>query len=178
MQLTQQEKQLSEAESKRKPRTVFSKEEDQMIRDFVSKNGAHNWNRIEKIIQTRTGRQCRERWKNFLSPSIFKREWSLEEDFRLKQLVALYGQRWSMFADFFPGRTDIIIRNRYSLLMRHMKKGMTINQCIQKAPEPLNIVKEQIIEKSTPSEEIPPKIETPFDFNICGGEYFSVDDFF
>jgi hypothetical protein len=114
----------------RKRKTVFTTEEDEIIFDFVDKFGSRRWERIESIIQTRTSRQCRERWNNFLSPTIVKKEWSFEEDRLLENLVSQYGKKWSKFVEYFPGRTNILIKNRFSLLMRHTKTGKRIQNQI------------------------------------------------
>jgi hypothetical protein len=47
----------------------------------------------------------------------------MEEDNNLTNLVEENGQRWAILSQFFPGRTDVIIKNRYQLLMRHKAIG-------------------------------------------------------
>jgi hypothetical protein len=118
----------------RKRKVVFTKEEDQMILNFVETFGATRWERIENLIKTRTSRQCRERYKNFLSPAIIKKDWTSEEDSLLTELVSQNGKKWSKFAQYFPGRTDILIKNRFSLLMRHEKTGKRIHNHISLEP--------------------------------------------
>jgi hypothetical protein len=107
----------------RKSKSVFTKEEDQQIIDFVEKFGAKRWERIELLIPNRTSRQCRERWKNSLSAELVNNPWTGEEDFLLEALVGRYGQKWSEIKEYFPGRTDVNIKNRFCLLQRHIKKG-------------------------------------------------------
>nr|AGM32419.1 Myb-like DNA-binding domain containing protein [Coptotermes formosanus] len=107
----------------RKQRTIFTKEEDQAIMNFVQAFGANHGERIEPFIKTRTSRQCRERWKNFLSPDVSKKGWTVEEDLLLEKLVNEFGPKWSNLAKFFPGRTDVLIKNRYCLLLRHIRAG-------------------------------------------------------
>jgi hypothetical protein len=116
----------SQIKQERKRKTVFTKEEDQIILDFVDKFGSSRWERIENLISTRTSRQCRERWKNFLSPNIVHKEWTSDEDLLLENLVSQNGRKWSNFVQFFPGRTDVLIKNRYSMLMRHIKTGKRV----------------------------------------------------
>jgi transcriptional activator Myb len=48
------------------------------LMSVVKKFGATKWSHIAKHIPFRTGKQCRERWFNHLSPSIKKEEWSTE----------------------------------------------------------------------------------------------------
>jgi hypothetical protein len=85
----------------RKRKIVFTTEEDKIIYDFVEKFGATRWERIENIIQTRTSRQCRERYNNFLSPTIVKKEWTSEEDRLLENLVFLYGKNGQNLLNIF-----------------------------------------------------------------------------
>jgi myb proto-oncogene protein len=61
-------------------RNSFTKEEDDTIIRFVKEHGPQNWNDITSIIETRTGAQCRERWKKYLSPSNSREYLSQEED--------------------------------------------------------------------------------------------------
>jgi hypothetical protein len=113
---------MNNAQERRK-RNMFTREEDQMIIDFVYHRKKVNWLEIESIIKTRTARQCRERWKNSLSPILTKQLWTLEEDNLLKKLVEQQGQKWAILQQYFPGKTDVHIKNRYQLLNRHLKTG-------------------------------------------------------
>jgi hypothetical protein len=150
----------------RKRKTVFTKEEDQIILDFVKQFGSTRWERIETLISTRTSRQCRERWKNFLSPNIIHKDWTTDEDLLLENLVSQQGRKSSKFVNYFPGRTDILIKNRYSLLMRHLKTGKRIltqvaNPKQDTKTEPFFSIpiSDQIAEESV-------EINTTFDFSF------------
>jgi hypothetical protein len=110
----------------RKRKTVFTSDEDRLILDFVEKFGATRWERIEPFIKTRTSRQCRERYKNFLSPTVVKTEWTNDEDLLLENLVFQYGKKWSKLIEYFPGRTDVLIKNRFALLMRRNNSGKRV----------------------------------------------------
>jgi hypothetical protein len=169
----------------RKRKTVFTKEEDQIILDFVDKFGSTRWERIDNLIPTRTSRQCRERWKNFLSPHIVRKDWTSDEDLLLEKLVSQNGKKWSKFVNYFPGRTDVLIKNRYSLLARHIKTGKRI-------PNQFSNQNQNIIMKdsfsfpiSEPVEEESIEINPIFDFTftdaenqIENNEFFSFDSFF
>jgi len=48
-----------------------------------------NWGEVASIIEGRTAKQCRERWKNHLDPSINKGPWTEDED---KQLMTFYNE--------------------------------------------------------------------------------------
>jgi hypothetical protein len=111
----------------RKKKVCFSLQEDKVIQNFVLTHGTSSWSMIEQILPSRTGKQCRERWKNVLDPSLSKREWTKEEDLLLQNLFQQHGQKWSRFVEYFQGRSDVLIRNRYQLLMRHQYKEREIN---------------------------------------------------
>ena len=56
----------------------WSREEDQLLKGIVGKNAEKPWavvakelNQESKSIE-RTGKQCRERWRNHLNPEIKK----------------------------------------------------------------------------------------------------------
>lgn len=63
------------------------------------------------------------RWHNHLNPGIKKVKWTGEEDIKILEKHAIYGNRWSEIARFMPGRTDNHIKNHYnSTLRRRMEQ--------------------------------------------------------
>lgn len=82
-----------------------------------------DWNEISKNMKTwRNARQCRERWINYLSPSVVNGPWTIEEEDLLRQKYNELGPRWKKIALFFPTRTDINVKSHYHLLERRIKK--------------------------------------------------------
>ncbi len=101
--------------------------EDQKLSDWVKINGPYNWAKCSNFIEGRSGKQCRERWFNSLSPGIKKGNWSAKEDYQIFQLYNQYGSKWAKIASYLNGRTENSIKNRfYSTLRRiayeHQKK--------------------------------------------------------
>lgn len=59
----------------------------------------------ESLNINRTGKQCRERYNNHLRPEIKKGEWSEDEDQILLSMNELYGNKWTLIAQYLPGRS-------------------------------------------------------------------------
>jgi hypothetical protein len=100
------------AHSKRK----FTPEEDDRLTQIVTRLGESNWKKISSQMGSRNSRQCRERWKNYLTPCLNKYPWSPDEDALLLQKFCEFGSQWSFIAKFFPLRTDVNIKNRWVVL--------------------------------------------------------------
>lgn len=101
--------------SKRK----FTPEEDERLIQIVSQYGESSWKRIADHMANRNCRQCRERWKNYLAPSVCKEPWTEDEDNLLQKKYAELGSQWSLIAKFFPKRTDVNLKNRWVVLTNH-----------------------------------------------------------
>ncbi|KAG2495316.1 hypothetical protein HYH03_006587 [Edaphochlamys debaryana] len=72
-----------------------------------------NWQDVAKLVPGRTGKQCREKWKNDLRPNISKDPWSLKEEYVLALAHSLHGNRWSEVARYLPTRPENTIKNRW-----------------------------------------------------------------
>lgn len=102
-------------EAKRKP---FKKEEDARLKSLVPENGKADWARIAAQMPERSARQCRERYKNYLRPDIINGPWTQQEDALLMEKYVEMGSQWARMEEFFPGRSNINIKNRYLFLQR------------------------------------------------------------
>ena len=101
----------------------WTREEDEMIINFVKQNGPKNWVKLASLLPGRIGKQCRERWTNHLSPSVAKVHWTDEEDQKLIELHKKFGNQWTMIASYFEGRTDNCVKNRWnSSLKRRIER--------------------------------------------------------
>lgn len=108
-------------------RRKFTPEEDSRLKQLVHEFGAHKWDRIAEGMPGRSGRQCRDRYQNYLCPGIMNDEWTTHEEMLLKKLYDEYGPRWSKISSFFQGRTGTALKNRWNY---YVSRGLA------KAPAP------------------------------------------
>ncbi|KAL4101683.1 hypothetical protein PRIC1_005432 [Phytophthora ramorum] len=98
----------------------WSVEEDAMLMEMMLK-GYDNWRQVSNSIPGRTAKQCRERWRNRLDPSINKSPFTEEEDDAIQQAYEKYGNRWTQIAELLPGRTEDAVKLRWKALNPNQK---------------------------------------------------------
>jgi hypothetical protein len=103
----------SDAERQVLPRQKFSASEDEALVSAVSRWGACNWQHIAQQIPGRTARQCRDRFANYLAPSLTQDPWAWAEDRIILDRFNQIGPHWSQIAHFLPGRSANAIKNRW-----------------------------------------------------------------
>ncbi|PGH02437.1 hypothetical protein AJ80_08857 [Polytolypa hystricis UAMH7299] len=101
---------------------TWSPAEDDRLREAVAKYGTR-WVVVAAEVSTRNGDQCAKRWTENLNPDLDHSPWTPQEDRLLMQLVETYGRNWKFMANsFLESRAPLALKNRYSLLMRRLKR--------------------------------------------------------
>ena len=95
---------------KRKIRNKFTPEEDQKLRELIQKHGDRSWNLVSSLMGNRSQRQCRERWKHYLScdVNVASKPWTKEEDEILINKYNELGAKWTKIARELPGRSETL----------------------------------------------------------------------
>ncbi|XP_043704955.1 transcription factor WER-like [Telopea speciosissima] len=113
---------------------LWTVEEDKILIDYIGVHGKGRWNRIAKVTGLkRSGKSCRLRWMNYLSPNVKKGDFSEEEDDLIIRLHNLLGNRWSLIAGRVPGRTDNQVKNHWNNYLSKKlgikKKNIKVRDC-------------------------------------------------
>ena len=92
-------------------RGPWAQGEDTALLNLVNTHGAHNWVKIAQLLQTRTPKQCRERFHQNLKPSLNHSPITPEEGEIIERFVQEMGKRWAEIARRLPGRSDNSVKN-------------------------------------------------------------------
>lgn len=102
-------------------RGLWTALEDEQLRQWVHTQGPAKWSLCAVTVVGRTGKQCRERWINALSPQVKRGEWDEAEDQVLLREFERVGPKWSEIAKVLPGRSDNAIKNRFYANVRKLR---------------------------------------------------------
>jgi hypothetical protein len=89
----------------------WTEEEDLKLKYSVEMHSGKDWVAIATLVPDRTRKQCHNRWKDILDPSIDRANgrtgsWTEEEDIKLQYSVQMHrGINWTAIATLVPGRT-------------------------------------------------------------------------
>lgn len=115
-------------------KSKFTPEEDKKLVELVNNSTDVDWNKIAAQFTNRNPRQCRERWQNYLNPSLTNNNWTEEEDQLILERFKEMGPHWNAIGRTFVGRSGNAVRNRYLVLMRHQQKKFRLHKFSDYAP--------------------------------------------
>ena len=83
------------------PKIKFTPNEDILLLNAVQSLGIGDWHVIASRVPGRNARQCRERWNNYVNPSLIRSPWTTEEDKFLLEKYQELGPHWRTIASYF-----------------------------------------------------------------------------
>lgn len=146
----------------------FDPSEDKQIFDLVAQHG-EDFEIIASIMSTRNARQLKERWRDHLCPTINSAPFDREEDELLMETYEEMGAKWVKMIPFFQNRTASMLKNRYQLLERRLRKGKEIiYEKEHQSPLPDDIKCEVQVER---------KVQLPEKYNFMSMNYNEMMEF-
>jgi hypothetical protein len=106
-------------------------EEDLKLRGLVNSLGTKNWDEIARFMPTRSARQCRDRFKNYLRECLITNPWTAQEDALVIRQYHLIGPKWVEIGKMLSGRSGNNVKNRWH---KHLCKRMGDAAMIQPNP--------------------------------------------
>jgi hypothetical protein len=97
----------------------FTPQEDVQLSEAVRRWEIGSWAAVAREIPGRSARQCRERWTNYLDPTLEQTPLSPTEELLLDRKFAELGPCWQVIVSFFPRRSRNFIKNQW---MARIKK--------------------------------------------------------
>jgi hypothetical protein len=116
------------------PKAKFSMSEDELLAQSVAELGTGDWRQVANRLPGRNGRQCRDRWFNYVSPTVINAPWTSSEELLLIEKFREFGPVWKYIATFFSCRSEVNVNNHWRLMARrvikHIRQGRVSKQTV------------------------------------------------
>ncbi|EAY22756.1 Myb-like DNA-binding domain containing protein [Trichomonas vaginalis G3] len=151
-------------------RTFFKPSEDAMIIKWRKKRPDAPWSEIAKKIKGKTAKQCNDRYNKHLKHVRNDTPWTAQEDQKLDELVNLNGHNWVLIASNLGNRSNIEVKNRWTVLNRNKNKKErdapkfdkpNVEQSPPTSNEDQNVQSRQALPKPTTNTDVFMHDETP-----------------
>ena len=97
--------------------TDWTKEDDDLLFQIVAMSPNSSWVERANWFGTKLPEELESRWCDVIEPQFpVKREWTDEEDIRLRELVSTYGKDWGLIGASIKDRSIADIKQRCKLL--------------------------------------------------------------
>lgn len=157
------------------PRKKFTKEEDDRLKSLVSQFGTKCWEEISRYMPGRCGRQCRDRYNNYLVENLYKGPWKFDEDKFVVNKYKEIGPHWVEMSKMLPGRSGNDVKNRWhKYLFKHYHEFQySMVSPPAKTPECSSRSK---LPENNPKEEKPTNIAEEVEHSSKPDPYFDIFD--
>lgn len=110
---------------------IWSTPEDDLLVKLINKGG-EKWGQISNILnkeihnnlKIRSGKQCKERWNNYLNPNVNRGPWTEFEDAEILRHFRVHAKKWSVIAKLVENRTESAVKNRIKSLLNKIKQNL------------------------------------------------------
>ncbi|KAF0697265.1 Aste57867_12037 [Aphanomyces stellatus] len=110
--------------------------EDQLLRSRVEQSHSESWSKIAEGVPGRSSKQCRDRWRNHLDPSLIKTAFTTDEEIALENAYEELGNRWTEIAKRLPGRSEHDVKLRWKTMHPHRSDRSKALSTSRSAPAP------------------------------------------
>lgn len=99
----------------------WNNQEDKIVSKWVALNGPTQWSECAKLVQGRCGKQCRERWLNFLNPDVKRGKWDIQEQMQFAKNLFRIGLSWVAISEKIKSRSENLVKNFFYCSVRMIR---------------------------------------------------------